>query len=284
MKLDRNEERLVAKTAASEKIPYLYKYSSFNEERLNDLITNERVHLSRPLAFNDPWDCRVWYSPNISNEASIEAHIRFYIRSTKAALPDLPDEVITERAQLLREDPERIREAIPHISRAMNDEIDMKYRVGCFSTHPDSELMWAHYGHSHSGVCLQFETNNPCFACALKVNYATKYTVSNLASEDIAEEISVLTTKSDRWAYEDEYRLVAMTEPHATSEGVPIVKDDFLPLPPVSLKSVIVGCRMPQEQRRQVSHIVGQAKYQVALKQAMPSDDEYRLLITPLNF
>lgn len=140
MAFDRYEEPFVAKTAASEKVRYLYKYSAFDDERLNDLVTNERIPLSRPLAFNDPWDCRVWYNCDLSDPSSIEDQISFYIQPTKKTSPNLSENEIERRAQFFRENPRELSARVSDISRAMNKAVDESYRVSCFSGTPSPAL------------------------------------------------------------------------------------------------------------------------------------------------
>lgn len=37
--------------------PFLYRYCPYKKDRLEDLLKNKRIWLSKPTEFNDPWDC-----------------------------------------------------------------------------------------------------------------------------------------------------------------------------------------------------------------------------------
>jgi hypothetical protein len=54
----------------------------------------------------------------------------------------------------------------------------------------------------------------------------------------------ILLTKSDAWAYEEEYRLIARTKDNFPGQqsAYAVADGDFLPLPEHSLLSVIAGC------------------------------------------
>ena len=45
------------------------------------------------------------------------------------------------------------------------------HRIYCLTPHPDSLLMWAHYGDKHKGVCLEFDSTLH-FGRAYRVKYA----------------------------------------------------------------------------------------------------------------
>lgn len=93
--------------------------------------------------------------------------------------------------------------------------IKLKDRLCCFTTKPLSDLMWAHYGNSHMGIVLCFETdeNKDLFKDLIKINYVDKIDSSQ----------NLYVNKKNVWEYEDEYRLIR----HASNDGkVPYVKLD----------------------------------------------------------
>jgi hypothetical protein len=85
--------------------------------------------------------------------------------------------------------------------------------VGIFSmsARPDDLLMWSHYGDGHRGVCLVFTTaDDKLFGCTLEqVRYQKEYPVFN-AYEEVNRDYTrrYLTTKSDHWNYEEEWRIL----------------------------------------------------------------------------
>jgi hypothetical protein len=86
-------------------------------------------------------------------------------------------------------------------------------KVFCMCMEPrDDSLMFAHYGDSHKGFRLTFEvtTDKPIGDCsALELGEEVKY-VNNLPTFDKNNIHRMLYTKSTSWAYEAEYRILAM--------------------------------------------------------------------------
>lgn len=87
---------------------------------------------------------------------------------------------------------------------------------------PLNEVMWSHYADIYKGVCIGFSTEKLVQAIvekgevlghfdelfALQKVYYTNYTPKGL--EDVVEDflINAFTTKTVRWKYEEEYRLL----------------------------------------------------------------------------
>lgn len=47
------------------------------------------------------------------------------------------------------------------------------YGVACFSRSHDNILMWSHYADGHSGICVEFESDEcPILNCVRKVDYS----------------------------------------------------------------------------------------------------------------
>lgn len=132
-------------------------------------------------------------------------------------------------------------------------EIHKRHRVYCLTTKPDCSLMWAHYAGSHCGVCLEFSVRNDVMASALKIEYCDAYPSLNFA-EDGMENLLPLITKSNDWAYEDEYRLIAQERSAANTGGTLMTDNNFLALPSGILKAVIVGCMMSESDREAIKN------------------------------
>jgi hypothetical protein len=68
------------RTAASIGLPYLYHYQRFNLQGVRSVIVDKKLHLSRPSAFNDPWDCKPCFDIDLSDDESVEAHAAYFER------------------------------------------------------------------------------------------------------------------------------------------------------------------------------------------------------------
>ena len=110
---------------------------------------------------------------------------------------------------------------IPDCMRETTDEI---WRIGCLTEHNDSLLMWAHYGASYRGVCIEYDFSNfsapendcifapvmyresrPEVPGSVITNMSTHRAVS---AEDKKQLSKGLFTKNLAWKYEYEWRIV----------------------------------------------------------------------------
>lgn len=122
---------------------------------------------------------------------------------------------------------------------ASNHSMIGRRRIYCLTPDPLSTLMWSHYGDNHRGICLEFHLGNPVFLNAWEVKYAPQYPAW-VPHRILGHAIEMLLTKSDAWAYEQEFRVLASPD---YPDGHPLKPDgSFLRLPPRSLVGVIVGC------------------------------------------
>jgi len=115
---------------------------------------------------------------------------------------------------------------------------------------------------------------------AQEVRYSKDYPAFDLvASEDPAEVVAPLFSKSAAWAYEDEYRLVSQERAH-TKVGETIITDNGdCALPPGALKAVILGCLADEATRTAVRSLVGEGGRGVIVKQVERARDKYQLII-----
>ncbi len=92
------------RTAASIGLPYLYHCQRFNLERVRSVIVDKKLHLSRPSAFNDPWDCKPCFDIDLSDGESVEAHAAYFERCDRKLNTHLGEAELAVRAKRLRED------------------------------------------------------------------------------------------------------------------------------------------------------------------------------------
>jgi hypothetical protein len=160
-----------------------------------------------------------------------------------------------------------------------------QYRVYCLAEKPDSPLMWAHYGCSHTGICLEFDARRAPFTEAfppltgglLKVEYRTTYPAYDI----VGSGYPALFTKSEDWAYEAEWRLIAEELGFARSFWTLKTKNDFLKLSPGVLKSITMGCLTDESSRQRIERLVSTHAPGVLVRQATLAPDRYELTISP---
>lgn len=163
--------------------------------------------MSSPLKFNDPFDCSV--SINIgkltSDQVSIikkNERIRKELHSVIETF-EITDDIVF--AALL----EKI--AYKTLNKSKEDFLK-SYGVCCFSEVNDDLLMWGHYGEGFKGFCLEFRTDYEPFTNFHKVAYKDSMPTINtyelLVNTDPSFIYDLYCTKSARWSYEREWRIL----------------------------------------------------------------------------
>ena len=106
----------------------------------------------------------------------------------------------------------------------MHETTDEIWRIGCLTEHNDSLLMWAHYGASYRGVCIEYDFSNfsaPEKGCIfapvmyrdsrpeVPESVITKSYKGRAIPTEVQNQLSKgLFTKSPDWKYECEWRIV----------------------------------------------------------------------------
>lgn len=215
---------------------HLYHFQSFNActaDRLERTLRDGTIHMSRPSAFNDPWDFKPWFDVSIlADPIERELHLQWLIRTSN---------VQPEHEAELRANPVLFDATIALIRDGLTQQLDDQYRVYCLSPDPLNTLMWAHYGDSHRGVALEFNTRANQVVWAYRVHYRETYpTIRMYEDADNANLVPVFT-KSDVWAYEAEYRLLA--DETSTNPNMPRTVESNLRLARGALVGLVVGCQ-----------------------------------------
>lgn len=117
-----------------------------------------------------------------------------------------------------------------------------KERTGicCFSETPNNELMWAHYADEFRGICIAYDfstlrqnlQSNGAFTRLFYTERPPHLKVANVEFETAVRRI--LSSKSQKWAYEREWRLF-------TDEMRRIAYH-----PPKVVTHIYIGSRMPE--------------------------------------
>lgn len=271
------------KTAAVLSIDKLYHYLSFTKpERLARIFTEKTVYCSNPKDFNDPWDCRPCFNKEVLNDPKeYDRIVKWFISCNRKINSTLSEREHKQREQELKSNSSLLEFMIDEVTSGIEKAIQSQYRVFCMSSHPDSPLMWSHYGDKHQGICLEFSAHNNLFCAALQVDYMSSYPIFNLYENDESKDLMPFITKSCMWSYEGEFRLITAELPYVFPD-VPSSQNGFVSLPNGSLKSVIIGCQMTKKDRDIVSSLVLKSGWNVVLKEAQKIPNRYELEIKTL--
>ena len=217
-----------------------YAYRSTNKF-LFDAFRDEKLSMSSPTMFNDPFDCPILellnlYGYDISKlvrEAYQDSiKITCFVKNTKVK---------------------------PEI-----DEEGNRFLVPKHKNDPDeylNELMWAHYANNHKGVCIKYHFHNDMtkFADTSKSQIAyfrdIKYT-SNIDKYRKTESIALCDAffvKGKAWEYENELRLL-LYDLNGSGKYVSVDAKQ-------SIAAVYFGLKCPKRTRSRIINILKDRKW-----------------------
>lgn len=176
----------------------LYKYCKL-DDHFKNMVKNKELWFQTPNEFNDPYDCNVAWKVEYS-ESDIETFVR------NSAIEGNSEDIIKSEIERIKADPNRIQLSID----SLKNEVQ-KLGISCFSQDGENPLMWAHYADKHKGVCIAFRAellHNFFNLHIFPVEYTSTYPKVNFMKNHNKAINQILTTKSDNWKYEQEYRLV----------------------------------------------------------------------------
>lgn len=162
------------------------------------------------------------------------------------------------------------------------DSLIHSFALGCFSRVKDSLLMWAHYGDSHRGLCLEYEvTDNDFRTTFMEVHYSdtvpkidaierypADHHLAGALKIDIQKEGMVFTTKSKHWDYEEEVRSLRILEDPALKGE----KSKF----PGQITSILFGLRTTERQITTIDKILCQ-RPELEFYRARLKEDSYEI-------
>lgn len=187
----------------------LYKYEPFNERSLENLKA-QSIYFNSPTNFNDPYDCAMQPVISVPTDEEIEKIRGYYL-----SLTDMP---LRGRNEFVRKTTAELRQVFFNIAKTTLDENVKtfgKRGVCCFSEKNDNLLMWSHYGGKYKGFCLEFDTSKAEPLKWRKVDYSAQLPAINLKELFVEQNeeavLALLSTKSEDWRYEQEWRLLHQT-------------------------------------------------------------------------
>lgn len=263
------------KTAVEEGVKKLYHYQGANLQHLRDTLVNRRVHFSNPKNFNDPWDCNPYFEPAIDDPESR----RKWGTRLDGFYKNLPGPL---RAKLEAQwhgnwwdNTELLRRTIDQLTSWVRRLTMERWRIYCLTPHGDSVLMWAHYAEKHTGICLELDATIEQVGRALCVSYQDSFPI--LGPDDFNDTKAlldaVLLTKSNEWAYEDEYRMMARDAGVDPSFPLTTARD-FLSLMPDVLTGIVAGCNADIGA---IQALVDECRPDIPVKRAVRRPNQYHL-------
>ena len=217
-----------------------YAYRSTSDYMIN-AFRNEKLSMSAPTTFNDPFDCPILellnqFGDEISKlikEAYQEClKITCFVKNTKIE-PSIDG------------DGNRFFEP-----KHVNDKEEYL-----------NELMWAHYAKNHTGICIKYHFHNDFtkFADKTKSQIAYFRDIEYTTDMDVYRKNGAINlkdaffAKSKAWEYENELRLLAY-DPNGFGDYASIDAKD-------SVAAVYFGLKCPKEKRDEIVNILKGRKW-----------------------
>ncbi len=154
--------------------------------------------------------------------------------------------------------------------------------------------MWSHYAEKHTGLCVEFSRSG-YLNFTLQVQYTQEYPSLDYfrAMDDMRGPLEaryvidrLYLSKANDWGYEKEWRLLAFAAPRTYTKNVP---PDLLygekglhDFPTNLITRVILGCRMPNEDKEKVKGWIRGGPANPTLCEAREADGFFRLDVTEI--
>lgn len=281
------------------KVPdYLYKYMNSNTAKI--VLESQKLRWSCPKTFNDLNELQRMPSFSTSTDDGKEEYLDTLLdiafgeltlgkplsQDSSMLLEILKSYILPgDTKTSLKRELMRLKVVIPDLSTMLREVTDNyndgTLRIMCLSEDNNNEVMWAHYGDNHTGCMLEFqhiqEPESP-FLLAKKVHYSD--CISSVGSfidfllYDERPQIldstvnSIIYTKTAKWSYEQEWRVMTKRENELGSYN------DFI-FEKEELVSITFAARIDDEIQNELT---------VFLKDNYPNCILYKVFVTNGNF
>lgn len=233
----------------------LYRFEPPKDERFEQLEKNQ-LYISNPKTFNDPCDLQLRIKDRTNRLYKTDDHFKKIIEFIykEKLINDfyILDDEIKEELQAYCEG--NIFSDLDALAKACSKRI-LTFGVQCFSLDFNIPLNWAHYGHAHTGFCIEYNFRpldlafaNERLLDAYHVSYTNKLPevcISEILLTSQQAMQKLLATKTLEWAYEQEIRLI-----HYEKQRTLINMPNGL-----AIKSLIAGANMSSEHIEKLKNI-----------------------------
>lgn len=225
-----------------EEFYYLYKHARVDQSELVfNVFKNCQLKFSRPIDFNDPYDCHFDTKIDFSGITRKKFNKEFNREIKEHEWKEISLDFQYELTRSFK-------------INALRDIRTKNFTVACFNNNPLNTLMWSHYADNHKGFLIEFKfPRNDINRLPVPVDYSINYPILTLPwsmasflsnkSLQIEDLRKIFFTKSLDWKYENEYRLINTNHELAT-------------FPANLISSVVFGTKTPPKIMDKVNQII----------------------------
>jgi len=279
----------------------LYKYRAFSKFSIENL-ENDEAWFNTAAEFNDPYDCALTLENtaidhmttklktnifglirdlnlNLTKEEVARIDSMGFVEASKYFLSfdkNLKEEEIEARVKATAQN---IQNESKKNLQKMNEVLQMKIKICCFSEINDSILMWSHYANNHKGFCIEYDFKkegvDPKLTRWLQpVIYRDKLFNAGQYFEGERKRVSELNPfivnynaiiKSTEWSYEKEWRIT-----YTTNDKEGFNKKLFSP------QAIYLGAKMCDIEKERIIEIAKQR--QIIVFQMNMKNREFKLV------
>ena len=220
----------------------LFKYYGSTARNLENIKTN-KMWYSAPCNFNDVFDCEITVDENAIFNCALQM-----------ASPKMKIRAGSQMWKQIRETMRQETKSFCSNFKSMRSTMG----ISCLSESDDSLLMWAHYANNHRGMCVEYdlmEINKQLQFTPVPIIYSKDRVCFDTLNPDTAGNDAValfiqsLTSKSEEWSYEREWRIIR--EDTACGDKWDVEKKGAL-LDMVCPISITLGCAAEEEFEKSV--------------------------------
>ena len=260
--------------------PVLYKYGRFDSKgHYLKLIRDSELWFSSARNFNDPFDSALQYQFTDNPPGIRRKWAENYLKREEPHLNrGQRRKVANQRLKEIDKDDDYIERQILH-----HVELNYKnYGICSLTEVRDDLLMWAHYSDHHRGFCVGIDTDkllnvqmalardNNAITELVRVNYSPTMPDINFfesmlstGNDDITR---LLTTKSDHWLYEHEFRLLYYDHIETSMN-----------IGHTTITEVILGCKIDDKNRKEALSYLDKKPSPTAVFQARKHKSNFAL-------
>lgn len=262
--------------------------TSYAQDNLISTLKNGRIRLTGADEVNDIFEHEPYFSGDIRPREFYSHLLRAFesSNSVNSHLADIGESLrgrFKSKFVLKRDYKSLYREVKERIPTVFRESL-RKLPFYCLSEVTDSQLMWAHYAASHTGVCIGFDTRFTEFpGNSLPVTYSQARTkvalgkyLGDWSNPRVDEDVfKVLTTKNTDWEYEQEWRFIGVSL--NTLERLEV--GAHIEFERKAIRKIILGAKASEETRAFIIEQVADLDPQPTLCRAVPSDKEFAMII-----
>lgn len=264
----------------------LFRYGAFDDKGYwKDLILHNKLHISTPYSFNDPFDCELSFTKDAllipeSKAATIKyLKKKFRIMEYDINRIKLSTDLWKDIETVVNHYGAKVDQEKADIASILNDLDDrFKKHIGiiCLSRRPDSILMWSHYANYHTGFCIEFNTEQPSelrnkIYPVIYQEQRNNLTEAFLQRKKRWAAIASICKSSD-WSYENEWRIVMYVRPDLT-----VIDPVFVSVPGL-IKSIYLGVKVDKQFEKEIVKSLSIPIYKMEM-----ANDSYSLIPKRVN-